>query len=121
MAEDQDEDLRRNLQGVSHHQLRGDRPWQILAGNAGICAAVQGTLPDLGKGGRLKPNCASLSPTLRTGVMLPISRSLPAPRSFPFGQLVELLITLEKIVEKYEAAYITAQFVEWIQRKATHN
>ncbi len=53
--------------------------------------------------------------------MLPISRSLPAPHSFPFGQLVELLITLEKIVEKYEAAYVTAQFVDWIQRKATQS
>jgi len=54
-AKDQDEDLRRNLQGVGCHQLRGDRPWQVQAGTAGICAAVQEPLPDLGKGDGLKP------------------------------------------------------------------
>ena len=31
--------------------------------------------------------------------MLPVSYSLPAPQTFPCGQLVELLITLENAVE----------------------
>lgn len=48
-TKDEDEDLRRKLQGVGCHQLRGDRRLQGAAGVAGVRAALPERLQDLVK------------------------------------------------------------------------